>query len=129
MQNNLFFDISFCMHNDLRMIKILSTIYLLLVFLFLSVSLCWHHESLVHKTRKFVHDTEKTGSTSNLYLSMTIRPLRIIFNCINLYTSYLKVFYSMIDLVKANINPQIYYICSSKVCIMKRYISADNDFS
>ena len=87
MQNNIFFDIPFCMHNNLNMVKILGTIYLLLAVLFLFVPSYWHLESWVYETRKFVHDTAKTGSTSNLCFSATIRPLRKIFNCIIFYTS------------------------------------------
>ena len=43
MQNNLLFDITFCIHNNLTMIKILSAIYPSLAVLFLSIPLYWHH--------------------------------------------------------------------------------------
>ena len=65
-------------------IKIFSTIYLSLRVLVPSVTFYWHHESWVHKTRKFVQDTRKTGSTSNCHLLMTIRLLRKI---LTLYSS------------------------------------------
>ena len=48
-------------------IKIFSTIYLFLALLFPYVPSHWNHESLVHTTRKFVHDTTKIGSTSNCH--------------------------------------------------------------
>ena len=117
------------MHNNLNMIKILSTIYLPLAVLFLSFPLYWHHESWVHKALKSVHGTLKTGSTSNLCFSTTIRPLRTIFNCINFYTSALKLLFSLIGPGKENINQQIYYIYSSIICFTERYISANNVFS
>ena len=45
MKNNLFSDITFCMHNNLKMIiNIFSTIYLALTVLFPSVSSYWNHE-------------------------------------------------------------------------------------
>ena len=89
MKNNVFFDINFGTHIKLKMIKILSTIYFSLAVLFLSVQSYCHHESWVHKTQKFVHDTEKTESASNICFSKTIGTLRMIFNCIHLYTSAL----------------------------------------
>ena len=83
MQSHLLFGIPFCFHDNINKIKILSTIYLLIAVTFLSVAPYWHHESCVHKNRKFFHDTGKTGSTSNICFSMTIGTLRMIFNCIN----------------------------------------------
>ena len=78
--NNLLFYIPFCIHNNLNIIiKIFKTIYLMFMVIFLPISLYWHHDSLVHKTRTFFHDTSKTGATSNRCFSTTIRPLRYIF--------------------------------------------------
>ena len=79
-QNNLFFDIPFYMHNNVNnIIKIFSTSYLLIPVIFPSFTSYWNHDSWVQKPQKFFHDTSKTGSTSNRHLSTTIRPLRIIF--------------------------------------------------
>ena len=62
MQNNIFFDIPCCMHKNLKIIiKICSTIFLLLAVIFPSAPLYWYQESGVHKTRKFVHDNAKKG--------------------------------------------------------------------
>ena len=59
---NLFFNEIFLMHSDLNIIiKIFSTIYLLLLILFLSIPFYWNHESWVHKYRKVIHDKTKKG--------------------------------------------------------------------
>ena len=89
---NLLFNIPFCMHNKLKMIiKIFSSMYLLLAVLFPSNPLYWHNESWVHKTRKYFYDTAKTGSTPNHRSSKTIIYFRSIFNFTKFYTSGLKV--------------------------------------
>ena len=65
MQNNPLFDIPFCVQNNLKMIiKIYINIDLYLEVMFYLVVLYWNHESWVHKTRNFVHDTAYIGSTS-----------------------------------------------------------------
>ena len=57
-QNNLLFNIPFCVHNNLKtFIKIYSDIYLSLAVLFPSVPSYWHHEYWVHKTRNVFDDT------------------------------------------------------------------------
>ena len=104
MQNNLLFDIPFWMQNKLNMIiKISSTIYLLLTVLFPSIPSYWQHEYWVHKTRNFFHDTAKSVSTSNHCFSTTNGPLIIMFNLIKFYTSGLKVLYSLISPGKGNL--------------------------
>ena len=110
-------------------IKIPSTIYLLLVVLFISVQLYWHHESRVHKTRKFVRDTAKKGSTSNRRLSTTIRPLKKIFKLYKVISLWFKGIILSGWSRKLKYNPRRYSICSSIFfCFSKRDISANNAF-
>ena len=70
MQNNLFFDIPFCMHNNLNTnIKTFRTFYLWRTVLFPSVPLYWNHESWFNKNRKVVHDTKKRVNFQSLFLN------------------------------------------------------------
>ena len=109
MLNNWLFDIPFWMHNNLNaIIKIYSTIYLLRAVLFPSVTLEGMPTFLLVtigpmslgsiKNRKIAPETAK-----NCSFSMTIRPLRTVFNFIKLYTSSHKILCSLIGLGNRNI--------------------------
>ena len=118
------------MHNNLNtIITIFSTIYLLLLVLFPSVPLYWHHESWVHKNRKFVHDTSKSGSTSNRHFSMTIRPLRTIFSLRKFYTSALNVLYLLIGPIKVSTIHEDIIFASPKFACFECDISANKSLS
>ena len=110
------FKITYCsitpfdIHNKINItVNIFITIYILLVMIFPSVSLYWHHEAWVHKTRKFGHDTATTGWTPNCrFLTTTI------FNFIKFYTSDFSVLYFLIGPGKI-FYPRRYYFCSCRI--------------
>ena len=117
------------MHNNLdTTIKIFRATYLLLVALFTSVPLYWYHVSWVHKTRKFVYDTSKTGSNPNRFLSATIRLLRAYFKFIKFYTYGLKVLYSLISPGKENLIHVDIIFAAPNFGYSKHHISANNVF-
>ena len=107
-------------------IKICSTIYLSLAVLFPSVPLYWHHESWVHKTRTFVHDTAKIGSISNHPFSATIGPSRMIFKFIKFYMSGYRVLYSLIVPVEGNVTHLDIPIFAAPILFLKCHTSANN---
>ena len=115
------------MHDNLKIIiKIPITIYLSFLVLFTSVLLHWYYESWVYKNLTFIHDTEKTVSTSNRSFSVTIRYLRTIFNLIKFYTSDLKVLYSLIISLNRN-SIQVHIIFAApKFCFSKCDIPPNN---
>ena len=91
--------------------------------LFPSVPSYWNHKSLVYKNRKFVHDREKKGSTTNRRFSTTIKPLRTSFNFIKFYWSVFKVLYLLIGPGKVNITHEDIIFAAPKFGFSKRHIS------
>ena len=94
-------------------IKVFSTIYMLLLLLSCSIPSYWNHESWVHTTRKIVHDTEKLGSTSNGHFSKTAIPIRTIFYCIKSHVSYSRGVILANLYRESKFNSQSYYVGSS----------------
>ena len=128
-QNTLLFGKSFFVQNNLKIIiKIFSTIYLSLALFFPSFPPSWHHESWVHKSLKFVHDTSKNGQLPITVSQTTIRPLRTIFNHIRFYMSSLKVLYTLIGLGKINLIHIDIIFAAPNFGFSKRDISANNVF-
>ena len=84
--------------------------------IFPSVLSYLHHESWVHKTRNFSHDTTKTGSTPNYYFSITIIPLRNIFKFENFYTSDLNILYLLFGPRKGNLMHGNIIFAAPKFC-------------
>ena len=130
MQNNLFFNTYFCIHNNRkRTIKINRTIYLSLSVLFPFVPLYWNHESWVQKDQKFVHDTAKKGLASNQYFSMKIRPIRMVLSFTKFYSSIWKELYSLISTGNGNeIQVDNIYV-APKFGFSKRDIPTNNALS
>ena len=130
MQNNLFFDITFLVHYNLKMIiKIFSTIYLSLAVIFPYVPLNCYHDSWDHKPQKIVHDTAKKGSTTNHRFSMTIRPLKMICNFIKFYSPGLKWLYLLISPVNGNLIHEDIICAAPKFGFLAHDISTNNAFS
>ena len=97
--------------------------------LFNSVTLHWHNKSWVHKTRSFVHEKAKIGSTSNSHFSMPSGPLITILNYIMLYYSALKLLYSLIGLGKGNLTQEDNIFADPKFGLSKHHISVNYEFS
>ena len=120
-QNNLFSDINFCMHNNLKIIiEIFSTIYLSLAVIFPSVPYYWHRASWVHTTRNNFPWYGINRVNFQLPFINNNWTFKNNFNSIKFYTSASKLLYSLISPGKGNLI-QKYVIFAAPIFFETRY--------